>query len=298
MVIVMEAGTEQQFIDAVIAQIEGLGYTPHPIYGTDRTVVAAIGDERGKYELQRLESMEGVEKVVPILQPYKLSGQEFKPEKTVVRVGDVDIGGDCLVLMAGPCSVESREQILETAEAVKEAGAQILRGGAFKPRTSPYSFQGLGEEGLQYLAEARDKTGLIIITELMDSQDLKLVEQYTDIIQIGARNMQNYGLLSRLRETRKPVMIKRGMMSKIEELLLSAEYVLSGGNYNVILCERGIRTFETATRNTFDLNAIPVIKKMCHLPIIADPSHGNRAFGVRKSDGKSSSCSGSRRADD
>jgi 3-deoxy-7-phosphoheptulonate synthase len=176
--------------------------------------------------------------------------------------------------MAGPCSVESREQILETAEAVKEAGAQILRGGAFKPRTSPYSFQGLGEEGLQYLAEARDKTGLIIITELMDSQDLKLVEQYTDIIQIGARNMQNYGLLSRLRETRKPVMIKRGMMSKIEELLLSAEYVLSGGNYNVILCERGIRTFETATRNTFDLNAIPVIKKMCHLPIIADPSHG------------------------
>lgn len=275
MVIVMGAGAEQRHIDAVIAKIRELGYTPHPIYGTERTVVAAIGDERGKYELQRLESMQGVEKVVPILEPYKLSGREYRSvERTVARVGDVEIGGNRLVLMAGPCSVESREQILETAEVVKESGAQILRGGAFKPRTSPYSFQGLGEEGLGYLAEARDKTGLLIITELMDSQDLKLVEQYTDIIQIGARNMQNYGLLSRLRETKKPVMLKRGMMSKIDELLLSAEYILSSENYNVILCERGIRTFETATRNTFDLNAIPVIKKMSHLPIIADPSHG------------------------
>ncbi len=275
MVIVMQAGANQLYIDAVIAKVKELGYTPHPICGTERTVVAAIGDERGKYELQRLESMQGVEKVVPILEAYKLSGREYRSvERTVVRVGDVEIGGNRLVLMAGPCSVESREQILETAEVVKESGAQILRGGAFKPRTSPYSFQGLGEEGLGYLAEARDKTGLLIITELMDSQDLKLVEQYTDIIQIGARNMQNYGLLSRLRETKKPVMLKRGMMSKIDELLLSAEYILSSGNYNVILCERGIRTFETATRNTFDLNAIPVIKKMSHLPIIADPSHG------------------------
>ncbi len=275
MVIVMQAGANQLYIDAVIAKVKDLGYTPHPICGTERTVVAAIGDERGKYELQRLESMQGVEKVVPILEAYKLSGREYRSvERTVVRVGDVEIGGNRLVLMAGPCSVESREQILETAEVVKESGAQILRGGAFKPRTSPYSFQGLGEEGLGYLAEARDKTGLLIITELMDSQDLKLVEQYTDIIQIGARNMQNYGLLSRLRETKKPVMLKRRMMSKIDELLLSAEYILSSGNYNVILCERGIRTFETATRNTFDLNAIPVIKKMSHLPIIADPSHG------------------------
>ena len=275
MVIVMQAGANQLYIDAVIAKVKELGYTPHPICGTERTVIAAIGDERGKYELQRLESMQGVEKVVPILEPYKLSGREYRSvERTAVRVGDVEIGGNRLVLMAGPCSVESREQILETAEVVKESGAQILRGGAFKPRTSPYSFQGLGEEGLGYLAEARDKTGLLIITELMDSQDLKLVEQYTDIIQIGARNMQNYGLLSRLRETKKPVMVKRGMMSKIDELLLSAEYILSSGNYNVILCERGIRTFETATRNTFDLNAIPVIKKMSHLPIIADPSHG------------------------
>ena len=275
MVIVMAAGAEQQYIDAVIAQITALGYTPHPIRGTERTVIAALGDERGKYELQRLESMQGVDRVVPILEPYKLSGSEVRSgERTKVRIGDVEIGGDELILMAGPCSVESREQILESAEIVKKSGAQILRGGAFKPRTSPYSFQGLGEEGLQYLAEARDKTGLLIITELMDSHDLQLVEQYTDIIQIGARNMQNYGLLSRLRETKKPVMLKRGMMSEVNELLLSAEYILSEGNYNVILCERGIRTFETATRNTFDLNAIPVIKKMSHLPIIADPSHG------------------------
>ena len=225
--------------------------------------------------MQQLESMPGVDKVVPILEPYKLSSSEIRQgERTKIQIGDVEIGGDALILMAGPCSVESREQILESAEIVKEAGAQILRGGAFKPRTSPYSFQGLGEEGLQYLAEARDKTGLLVITELMDSHDLRLVEQYTDIIQIGARNMQNYGLLSRLSETKKPVMLKRGMMSEINELLLSAEYILSEGNYNVILCERGIRTFETATRNTFDLNAIPVIKKMSHLPIIADPSHG------------------------
>ena len=274
MVIVMQGGAEQQYIDAVSAKIKELGYTPHPIYGAERTVVAAIGDERGKYELQRLESMQGVLKVVPILEPYKLSGREHRPERSLVRVGNVEIGGKGFVLIAGPCAVESRAQILETAEVVKESGAQILRGGAFKPRTSPYSFQGLGEEGLGYLAEARDKTGLLIITELMDSQDLKLVEKYTDIIQIGARNMQNYGLLSRLREAKKPVMLKRGMMSKIDELLLSAEYILSGGNYNLLLCERGIRTFETATRNTFDLNAIPVVKKMSHLPIIADPSHG------------------------
>ena len=219
--------------------------------------------------------MRGVDKIVPILEPYKLSGSEIRHgQRTKIQIGDVEIGGDTLILMAGPCSVESREQILESAEIVKESGAQVLRGGAFKPRTSPYSFQGLGEEGLQYLAEARDKTGLLIITELMDSHDLRLVEQYTDIIQIGARNMQNYGLLSRLSETKKPVMLKRGMMSEVNELLLSAEYILSEGNYNVILCERGIRTFETATRNTFDLNAIPVIKKMSHLPIIADPSHG------------------------
>ncbi len=274
MVIVMQVGTEESQIEAVIARVQELGYHPHPIYGTELTVVAAVGDERGKAQLQSLESMPGVDRVVPILQPFKLSGSEFKKEKTIVRVGDIAIGGEEIIIMAGPCSVESKEQMLEVAEAVKEAGAKILRGGAFKPRTSPYSFQGLGEEGLQFLAAAREQTGLLIVTELLDSHDLELVAQYSDIIQIGARNMQNYGMLSYLATIDKPVLLKRGMMSKVEELLLSAEYILSGGNYNVMLCERGIRTFETATRNTFDINAIPFIKKFSHLPIIADPSHG------------------------
>ena len=273
MVIVMQIGVQRKQIEAVIDRVRELGYTPHPIYGTELTVIAAIGDERGKAQLQVLESMPGVDKVVPILQPFKLSGREFKPETTIIKVEGIEIGGEEIIIMAGPCSVESREQILEVAFAVKEAGAKIFRGGAFKPRTSPYSFQGLGEEGLQLLAEAREQTGLLIITELMDSHDVELVSRYADIIQIGARNMQNYSLLSRLQEIDKPVLLKRGMMSKIEELLLSAEYILAGKNYNVILCERGIRTFETATRNTFDISAIPIIKKLSHLPIIADPSH-------------------------
>ena len=274
MVIVMQAGAPREQIDIVIARVEELGYRPHPIFGTERTVIAAVGDERGKAQLQRLESMLGVEKVVPILQPYKLSGSEFRHERTAIKIADLEIGGDQLIIIAGPCSVESRSQMLEVAHAVKEAGAHILRGGAFKPRTSPYSFQGLGEEGLEFLAEAREQTGLYIITELLDSHELELVSEYTDVIQIGARNMQNYGMLTRLASTDKPVLLKRGMMSKLDELLLSAEYVLSGGNYNVILCERGIRTFETATRNTFDLSAIPVLQKQSHLPVFADPSHG------------------------
>ncbi len=274
MVIVMQAGTPQERVEAVIARVQELGYHPHPIYGTERTVIAAVGDERGKAQLQMLESMVGVEKVVPILQPYKLSGSEFKREKTKVLVGDLEIGGDEVIIIAGPCSVESRSQMLEVAHAVKEAGARMLRGGAFKPRTSPYSFQGLGEAGLEILAEAREATGLYVVTELLDSHELELVSKYTDVIQVGARNMQNFGILTRLAKTRKAVLLKRGMMSKIEELLLSAEYILAGGNYNVILCERGIRTFETATRNTLDLSAIPVIKKQSHLPVFADPSHG------------------------
>lgn len=273
MVIVMEADVSQEQIDAVIDRVEEIGYLPHPIHGTNRTVIAAVGDERGKAELQTLELMPGVEKVVPILQPFKLASREFKEEDTVIKIKDVEVGGDSLVIIAGPCSVESRSQLLETASAVKEAGAKMLRGGAFKPRTSPYSFRGLGEEGLELLAEAREKTGLPIVTELLDSHDLELVSKYTDVIQIGARNMQNYGLLSRLKEVDNPVLLKRGMMSTIRELLLSAEYILSGKNYNVMLCERGIRTFETETRNTFDINAIPVLKKLSHLPVIADPSH-------------------------
>ncbi|MFQ6042548.1 MAG: 3-deoxy-7-phosphoheptulonate synthase, partial [Candidatus Poribacteria bacterium] len=200
MVIVMQAGAERKQIEAVIQRVREFGYTPHPIYGTELTVVAAIGDERGKAQLQTLESMPGVDRVVPILQPFKLSGREFKQENSIIKVGDIEIGGEEIVIMAGPCSVESREQILEAAFAVKEAGAKILRGGAFKPRTSPYSFQGLGEEGLQLLAEAREQTGLLIITELMDSHEVELISQYADIIQVGARNMQNYSLLSRLQE--------------------------------------------------------------------------------------------------
>lgn len=274
MIIVMEAGASKNLVTAVIDKVKQLGYLPHPIYGTERTVVAAVGDKRGKAELQVLDVMPGVEKVVPILQPFKLAGREFRGENTVIKVKDVEIGGDSLVIIAGPCSVEDRNQMLESAQAVKEAGAKMLRGGAFKPRTSPYSFHGLGEEGLELLAEAREITGLPIVTELMDSHDLELVSKYTDVIQIGARNMQNYGLLSRLKDVNNPILLKRGMMSTIRELLLSAEYILSGENYNVMICERGIRTFETETRNTFDINAIPVLKKYSHLPIIADPSHG------------------------
>ncbi len=274
MIIVMEHGAPKTHIDRAIEEVRNLGYTPHPIYGTDRTVIACVGDERGKHRIQALDSLPGVESVVPILQPFKLAGREAKPEKTVVDVGGVKIGGRELAIMAGPCSVESRDQILEVAEAIKQSGAQLLRGGAFKPRTSPYDFQGLEEEGLKLLAEAREKTGLKIVTELMDAHHLDLIEDYTDMIQIGARNAQNFFLLKAVGRSRKPVLLKRGLSTTIKELLMSAEYVMSQGNYNVILCERGIRTFETYTRNTLDLNAIPVIRKLSHLPIVADPSHG------------------------
>jgi 3-deoxy-7-phosphoheptulonate synthase len=212
--------------------------------------------------------------VVPILQPFKLASREFKPTKTVVRVRDVEIGGERLPIVAGPCSVESEDQILETAKVVKEAGASILRGGAFKPRTSPYAFQGLGEEGLRLLAAARDETGLAIVTEVLKPEDVDLVAETADMLQIGARNMQNFALLKRAGEAKKPVLLKRGISSTIQEFLMAAEYILSEGNYDVVLCERGIRTFETATRFTLDLNAVPVIKKLSHLPIIVDPSHG------------------------
>jgi 3-deoxy-7-phosphoheptulonate synthase len=215
-----------------------------------------------------------VESVVPILQPFKLAGREFKPTKTIVRVRDVEIGGDRLPVVAGPCSVESEDQILETAKAVKEAGASILRGGAFKPRTSPYAFQGLGEEGLRLLAAAREETGLAIVTEVLKPEDVDLVAGTADMLQVGARNMQNFALLKRVGEARKPVLLKRGISSTIQEFLMAAEYILSEGNYDVVLCERGIRTFETATRFTLDLNAVPVIRKLSHLPVVVDPSHG------------------------
>ncbi len=274
MIIVMKGTATEEDLQRVIGTIEELGYQSHIIRGTQRNVIGAVGDERGKARLQSLESLPGVENVVPILQPFKLASREFKPTRTVVKVRDVEIGGDRAVVMAGPCSVESEDQILETAKAVKEAGATILRGGAFKPRTSPYAFQGLGEEGLRLLAAAREETGLAIVTEVLKPEDVDLVAETADLIQIGARNVQNFALLKRVGEVGKPVLLKRGMATTIQEFLMAAEYVLSEGDYDVVLCERGIRTFETATRYTLDLNAVPVLKKLSHLPVIVDPSHG------------------------
>lgn len=274
MIIVMRAGASEEQLQEVIRKVTQLGYQPHVIRGTQRNVIGAIGDERGKARLQSLESLPGVENVVPILQPFKLASREFKPYKTVVKVGDLEIGGDRLTVIAGPCSVESEAQLMETAQVVKEAGADILRGGAFKPRTSPYAFQGLEEEGLKLLAQAREMTGLHIVTEVIQPRDVELVAKYADILQVGARNVQNFALLRSLGEIKKPVLLKRGMATTIKEYLMSAEYILSQGNYEVILCERGIRTFETETRFTLDLNAVPVLQKMTHLPILVDPSHG------------------------
>jgi len=274
MVIVMKPGAREEDLREVIARVEALGYQAHVIRGTTRSVVAAVGDERGKARLQALEALAGVQSVVPILQPFKLASRETRAARTVVRVGSLEIGGDRLHVMAGPCSVESEEQLLTVARAVREAGATILRGGAFKPRTSPYAFQGLAEDGLKLMAAAREATGLKVVTEVLNPRDLDLVARYTDILQVGARNVQNFALLKEVGEIRKPVLLKRGMSTTIQEYLMSAEYILSAGNTNVILCERGIRTFETATRFTLDLNAVPVLQKLTHLPIIVDPSHG------------------------
>ncbi|MBI3092584.1 MAG: 3-deoxy-7-phosphoheptulonate synthase [Candidatus Tectomicrobia bacterium] len=273
MIIVMSPRATAAQLQHVIERIEALGYHAHVIHGSERNVVGAVGDERGKFQLQSLESLPGVDSVVPILKPYKLASKEVKAEKSIITVGHVKIGGPRLVVMAGPCSVESREQVMETAEVVKRAGAQILRGGAYKPRTSPYSFQGMEEEGLKLLAEAREATGLPIITEVMNPREIEIIERYTDIIQIGARNVQNFSLLKEVGQCRKPIFLKRGMSTTISEFLLSAEYILSQGNRDVILCERGIRTFETATRNTLDLSAIPVLQGETHLPVVVDPSH-------------------------
>ncbi len=274
MIIVLRAGSTDAEVEDVCRRIERMGYHPHTIRGELRTVIGAVGDDRGKERLKSLESLECVEVVQPILQPFKLASREVRSESTQVRVGDVVVGGRRIVVMAGPCSVESREQVLEVAQKVKAAGATVLRGGAFKPRTSPYAFQGLEEEGLKLLAEARRETGLPIVTEVMEPEKVDVVAEHADILQIGARNVQNFSLLRRVSETRKPVLLKRGMATSIQEWLLSAEYVLAGGNPHVILCERGIRTFENSTRYTLDLNAIPVVKKLTHLPVIVDPSHG------------------------
>ena len=274
MIIVMKGGIPKQQVHDVIHIIEELGYQPHVIWGTQRTVIGAVGDERGKARLQSLEVMPGVESVVPILQPFKLASREFRASPSVVKVRDVEFGGTRLVVIAGPCSVESEEMVMQLALLAKEAGASILRGGAFKPRTSPYAFQGMGKEGLRLLAQAREATGLAIVTEVLKPEDVDLIAEHADMLQVGARNMQNFALLKRVGEVGKPVLLKRGMASTIQEFLMAAEYVLSEGNYNVVLCERGIRTFETATRFTLDLNAVPVLKKLTHLPVIVDPSHG------------------------
>ncbi len=273
MVVVMKPQASKTEIDNVIKRAASMGAQTQPICGENHTVIALVGDLT---QVQRatFDAMAGVQKTVRIQDPYKLASRTTNPEGTVIDVNGIRFGGDQVVVMAGPCSVESREQIIETAIAVKEAGASALRGGAFKPRTSPYSFQGLGEEGLKYLAEAREITGLPVISEVMTVEAIDLVAEYVDILQIGARNMQNYGLLQAVGKAKRPVMLKRGISGEIQELLMCAEYILSNGNMQVMLCERGIRTYETATRNTFDLNAIPVLKRASHLPVVADPAHG------------------------
>jgi 3-deoxy-7-phosphoheptulonate synthase len=278
MFIAMKPHATQAEFDAVVEKVRALGLTPHPISGTERRVVAVVGNT-GAVDPDDFGMLPGVAEALRVSQPFKLVSREVKEEGTVIDVGGVEIGGRAITVMAGPCSVESREQILETAHAVKAAGARILRGGAWKPRTSPYEFQGLREEGLKLLALAREETGLKVITEVMSTDTVDLVASYADILQVGARNMQNYALLERLGQVRKPVMLKRGLSGTIKEWLMAAEYIVSKGNPDVMLCERGIRTFETATRNTLDINAIPVVKSLSHLPVIVDPSHG---IGIRK----------------
>ena len=280
MIIVMGVSATTREISAVIARIKDLGYQAHLSQGQERAIIGVIGDDRRIPDPDLFSLLAGVEKVMKVSHPYKLASREFHPQDSLVPLNGSLVGGKKVVVIAGPCSVESRAQILETAQAVKEAGATALRGGAFKPRTSPYSFQGMGEEGLELLAEARATTGLPIVTEVMEPGLVPLVAKYADVLQIGARNMQNYALLHAVGESQHTALLKRGMMSTIEELLMAAEYILSHGNERVLLCERGIRTFETYTRNTFDINAIPVLKQRTHLPVIADPSHatGKREY--------------------
>src|SRR4249919_3382571 len=280
MMIVMKPSATQEEISAVVQRIEGVGAHAHLSSGEELTVIGAIGDREHIARLE-LEGAPGVDRVVPILKPYKLASSQLKHgERTVLEIGGRRIGGEHFALIAGPCTVESRDQTLTTAEVVAQAGATMLRGGAYKPRTSPYAFQGLGQEGLRLLAEAKELTGLPIVTELMDARDLEAVLEVADVIQIGARNMQNYSLLSEIGRSGCPVLIKRGLSSTLEELLMAAEYVLKEGNEAVILCERGIRTFETAYRFTLDLTAVPVLKELSHLPVIVDPSHAAAAVGA------------------
>lgn len=279
MIIVLRPDATKKDIDHIIKKVKGLGLKTMVSRGVERTIIGVIGEE-DILRVRPLEAFPGVEKVVPILKPYRLVSREFRPENTVIDLDGIKIGGKKIIVMAGPCSVENIEGLRAVGEAVKASGALILRGGAFKPRTSPYSFQGLGEEGLKYLHEVRRLTGLKIVTEVMDTRDVALVEKYADILQVGARNMQNFNLLKEVGLCKKPVLLKRGISATIKELLMSAEYILSNGNFNCILCERGIRTFEDATRFTLDLSAVPLIKQLSHLPVIVDPSHGTGKWSL------------------
>jgi 3-deoxy-7-phosphoheptulonate synthase len=272
MIIVLKSGSTQSDVDYISEKLQDKGLKVHVSEGEERIIIGAIGDERILREAA-LAAYPAVEKVLPILKPFKLASRDFHKENTRITLGDTVIGGNEIGIIAGPCSVETREGLLEVARSVKKSGAKLLRGGAFKPRSSPYAFQGLGEEGLKYLAEARDETGLKVVTELMDPRDAELVDRYADMIQIGARNMSNFNLLKEVGKMKKPVLLKRGLSSTVKEWLMSAEYILDEGNMEVILCERGVRTFETETRNTLDLSCVPLVQSMSHLPIIVDPSH-------------------------
>jgi len=278
MIIVTKPGATEEQIQHIVDRIKEWGLRPEVSRGAVRVVIGVVGPEDVIRE-KPLAAIPGVESVTPVLKPYKLVAHEFRQTASLVKVGNVTVGGPQVVIMSGPCSVESREQLISIANDVKKAGARILRGGAFKPRTSPYSFQGLGIDGLKLLAEAREVTGLPVITEIMDTKDLEVIEQYADCLQVGARNMQNFSLLKEVGSSKLPVMLKRGMCATVKDLLMSAEYILSEGNFNVMLCERGIRTFETYTRNTLDLNAVPVLKRETHLPVVVDPTHG---IGLRE----------------
>jgi 3-deoxy-7-phosphoheptulonate synthase len=273
MIVIMKHGATSTQIANVIARVEQLGCQADVSEGDEHTVIGIIGDGR-PLDREQLERMMGVDRTVLVARPFKRASRDFHPQDTIVPINGVQVGGEQLIVMAGPCAVESEEQLLETARTVKESGAHVLRGGAFKPRTSPYSFQGMGEKGLRLLAQAREETGLPIVTEVMEPQLVPLVTTFADILQIGARNMQNYALLHAVGEAQRPVLLKRGMMSTIEELLMAAEYILSHGNNRIMLCERGIRTFEPYTRNTLDISAVPMLKQLTHLPVIVDPSHG------------------------
>lgn len=291
MIVVMKQGAQRQKIDRVLAQIKKHGFDTHLSEGEERTIIGVVGDGR-LADLQYLENLPGVDSLVKVLKPFKLAGRDFHPEDSIININGLEIGGGRIVVMAGPCAIESESQLMAAAKAVKEAGATVLRGGAFKPRSSPYSFQGLGEEGLKLIARAKTEFGLLAVTEALTPATVELVAQYTDIIQIGARNMQNFGLLREVGKLDKPVLLKRGMMNTVEELLLSAEYIISEGNSRVILCERGIRTFENYTRSTLDISTIPICKRYSHLPVIVDPSHAAGTWGYVSSLSKAAVAAG------